>query len=216
MKGYASVFKVGLELFATAGPRVVAQLTERGHGVFLDLKLHDIPNTVAHAVRQVVPLGCQILNIHMAGGRDMARAAVEAAREAAIKASLPAPRLLGVTVLTSISEDTLRDELLSRLGLVQTVQHFAELAQTSGLSGVVASPREITAVREVCGPGFFIATPGVRPNWASHGDQARVMTPSDAVRLGANILVIGRPITGARDRLDAANRVLVEMQSALQ
>jgi orotidine-5'-phosphate decarboxylase len=203
-------FKVGLELCTAEGaPRVVEAVAAAGGAVFLDLKLHDIPNTVAGAVRSVCALGpaVRMLTLHASGGAAMLRAAAEAAAAAPHR-----PLLLGVTVLTSVDGAALRDELGVAAPLEQQVIHLARLAQAAGLDGVVASPHEAAAVRAACGPGLLIVTPGVRPAWAAAGDQRRVLTPAEALRAGADYLVVGRPLTAAPDPAAAAARLADELQ----
>jgi orotidine-5'-phosphate decarboxylase len=193
---YVAVLKVGLELFLSAGADVVDRVRQ-DRDVFLDLKLHDIPNTVAGAVRAVAPLRPRFLTVHAAGGPDMVRAAVEAAPEVTITA---------VTVLTSLSAAD-----LDRIGLVgpplDAVRRLAALAVASGAGALVCSPREVAAVRAEVGPGITLITPGVRPAGADVGDQSRVATPEQALADGADLLVIGRPITGAPDPAAAAARI---------
>jgi orotidine-5'-phosphate decarboxylase len=204
-------FKVGLELCTAVGvPAVVAAVSAAGGAVFLDLKLHDIPNTVAGAVRSVCALGpaVRMLTIHTQGGADMLRAAVEAA------AAFPnRPLLLGVTVLTSMDEDTLFNDLNVAAPLEEQVIHLAHLAQRCGLDGVVTSPREAAAVRRACGDELLIVTPGVRPATATVNDQRRVLTPAQAVQAGADYLVIGRPLTAAPDPAAAAQAIVAELSS---
>jgi orotidine-5'-phosphate decarboxylase len=210
LKPLVGGFKVGLELCTAAGvPRVVEAVAAAGGPVFLDLKLHDIPNTVAGAVRAVCALGptARFLTIHTQGGAAMLRAAAEAAASAAQR-----PLLLGITLLTSIGPDALRDELGVPTPLEQQVLQLARLAQAAGLDGVVASPYEAAAIRRACGPNFLIVTPGVRPAWAEAGDQQRVLTPAEALAAGADFLVLGRPITAAADPAVAAARIAAELQ----
>ncbi len=206
-------FKVGLELFTAEGPALVEELTARGVEIFLDLKFHDIPNTVAGAVRSAARTGAWLVNVHAGGGRAMLARAAEAAAEAARQAGRRRPLVLAVTVLTSLGEAEWRDEV----GMVRTpeeqVGFWARLAREAGLDGVVCSPREAALVRRACGPGFLIVTPGVRPAWAAQGDQRRVLTPAEALAAGADYLVVGRPVTGAADPLEAARRVIAEMGS---
>jgi orotidine-5'-phosphate decarboxylase len=197
--------KVGKELFVAAGPGVVARLQERGFEVFLDLKFHDIPNTVAGACRAAARLGVWMLNVHASGGEAMMRAA----REALAAAAHP-PLLVGVTVLTSLS-----DADLARVGFtgpaLENVERLARLAQACGLDGVVCSAREAAALRRLAGPGFLLVTPGIRLEEDAADDQARVVTPLEARRLGADYLVIGRPITRSKDpvaTLEAIRRSL--------
>lgn len=204
-------FKVGLELFTAEGPRLVDELADLGADVFLDLKFHDIPNTVAGAVRSAARTRAWMINVHAAGGRAMMEHAAGAAAEEAARSGRPRPLVLAVTVLTSLGER----ELLHEVGLARTpaeqVAWWAELARAAGLDGVVCSPLEARLVRQVCGPGFLVVTPGVRPGWSASGDQQRITTPAEALAAGADYLVVGRPITGAPNPLEAARRVLAEI-----
>lgn len=200
------VFKVGKQLFTKVGPPVVEYIHKQGGRVFLDLKFHDIPNTVKGASQSCVDLGVFMFNVHAGGGLAM----MQAAAEAVVKAD-PKPVVLGVTVLTSLSESVLQEELGVRRSLKDHVRSLAELTKKSGLSGVVASPHEIALIREACGADFVILTPGVRPSWAAKGDQERVMTPGEAVKAGADFIVVGRPITQSKDPREAAIRVVEEM-----
>jgi len=208
---YAGGFKVGMQLYYGAGPEAVRKLREKNVPFFVDLKLHDIPNTVAGAARALTRLGASILNVHAAGGGAMMRAAAEAARDEAAKAGIHRPLVVAVTVLTSIDQEVFNQEVGIGGPIQDRVVAWALLAREAGLDGVVASPREIAAVREVCGPDFAIITPGVRPAGAAKGDQKRTMTPGEAVRLGATHLVVGRPVTAAPDPVEAAKTVLEEI-----
>jgi len=217
LKDHVGAFKVGMELFNSTGPRIFESLREAGAGkVFYDGKFHDIPNTVAGAARAAARLGVWMFNVHAPGGSAMMRAAVDAASEEADRLGVERPLILGVTVLTSISEDVLHQELSVPTPLEKQVTHLASLAQASGLDGVVASPHEISQVKSACGPEFLVVTPGVRPKWAAANDQARIMTPSAAVHAGADYLVIGRAITGASDRVAAAQRIIEELEAGNQ
>lgn len=206
----AGMFKVGSELFTAEGPVVVRYLVATGKKVFLDLKFHDIPNTVRAAAREAAQLGVSMFNVHASGGRKM----MEAAREGALDGASQPPVVLAVTILTSLDS---RD--LSEVGLTGTpeeaVVRLARLAQEAGLGGVVASPREVTAIRRACGPDFRIVVPGIRPADAEANDQARVATPAAAVLAGADYLVVGRPITGAPDPIAASNAVVADMERGL-
>lgn len=202
---HVGAFKVGLELINAAGFEVLRELNRRGR-VFYDAKFHDIPNTVAGAMRAVGGLGLWMVNVHASGGSAMLRAASDAVAEAD-----PRPLVIAVTVLTSIDAATLREELGVDAEPVKQVVRLAKLAQKAGLDGVVASPLEAAAIRQQCGPEFVIVTPGVRPRWAATGDQRRVTTPAEAVANGADYLVIGRPITAADDPAAAARRILEEL-----
>lgn len=206
------VFKIGMQLFYSAGPDIVKRIAGAGHRVFLDLKFHDIPNTVRVATRAVTNLGVYMLNVHIAGGREMMKQAAEAASEEGKRLGKPVPFVLGVTVLTSISEEQLRQELRIPIKMEQLVREWALMAKECGLTGVVASPQEIAAVREACGPKFVIVTPGVRPAWSEKDDQQRIATPARAVQMGADYIVIGRPILKAKNRKDAAMRIIEELE----
>jgi orotidine-5'-phosphate decarboxylase len=208
---YAGGFKVGMQLFYGAGPEAVRRLREKKVPVFVDLKLHDIPNTVSGAARALTRLGASILNVHAAGGREMMRAAADAVRDEAAKCGLSRPLVVAVTVLTSIDEKVFRDQLGMPGPVRDRVAAWSRLAGESGLDGVVASPREIPAVREACGSGFVIITPGVRPAGSAAGDQKRTMIPGEAAELGADYLVVGRPVTAAPDPVAAARSILDEI-----
>ncbi len=210
-------FKVGLELINAAGFSLLDKL-RAAVGVdarlFYDCKFHDIPNTVAGAVRAAARRGVWMLNVHASGGAAMMRAAVEAAAEGARHAGHAPPLVIAVTVLTSLDSATMAWELGVMETLSDRVVRLARLAQDSGCDGVVASPHEIGAIRAACGPDFQLVIPGVRPAGADAGDQKRVMTPGEAVRAGADYLVVGRPITAARDPVAAARAVNAEAASA--
>ncbi|HHV35153.1 MAG TPA: orotidine-5'-phosphate decarboxylase [Syntrophomonadaceae bacterium] len=206
------MFKIGLEPFCNFGPTFVEEIQDRGGRVFLDLKFHDIPRTVAQAGRAAARLGVEMFNVHIAGGREMMKAVVEAVREET--AGEKQPKILGVTVLTSLGADELtRDLGIDRSPLEQVV-FWAQEAEECGLSGVVASPKEISAIREHCGCDFLIVTPGIRPAGAGTGDQKRVSTPGDAVKNGVDYIVVGRPILQAQDPRQAALDIVREMEEA--
>lgn len=205
----ALTFKVGMQLYTAEGPSVVRDLVASGRRVFLDLKYHDIPSTVAAAVREAAGLGVSMLTIHASGGGKMIRAAVEAARSAN-----PALMLLGVTVLTSMDDLDL-EKIGMRGQVVDQVLRLAGLALTSGCQGVVASAREAAELRSELGKHFLIVTPGVRPAGQDHGDQSRVVTPAQAIAAGATYIVVGRPITGAPDPGAEARAILEQMSLAV-
>ena len=209
LRGRVAGFKVGKQLFTAEGPSVVRSMVARGDKVFLDLKFHDIPNTVAGAIQSAVATGAWMVNIHTSGGRKMMAAAAAAATESAARLGRERPRVIGVTVLTSLDQSQLRDVGVDRPVLEQVV-HLARLAQQSGLDGVVASPQEIAAIRAACGPDFLIVTPGIRPHASGtpKDDQARTMSAEDALAAGASYLVIGRPITAAPDPAAAADDIV--------
>lgn len=207
--------KLGLEFFNAHGAAGARRIAEAGARLFLDLKFHDIPNTVAGAVRAAV-VGCRpfMLNVHAAGGAAMMQAAALAAGEAAAKAGVPRPVLIAVTVLTSLDDDDLK--AIGQVGPTgEQVIRLAELAQRCGLDGVVCSPHEIKRLRSVCGGGFTLVVPGIRPAGSDGDDQKRIMTPALAVRDGADYLVIGRPITGAAEPVEAARRIAVEITAEI-
>ena len=204
--------KLGLEFFVTHGPTGVQSIAEFGMPIFLDLKLHDIPNTVASAVRAIVPLQPAFITLHASGGRAMLEAAAAAARDTAADLGLPRPRLLGVTVLTSLDEDDLRDVGQDAEPKHQ-VDRLATLAHSTHLDGVVCSAHEIEHLRSRFGTRFLLMVPGIRPSWATDDDQKRVLTPSGAMARGADFLIIGRPITRATDPTVAARRIADELLS---
>jgi len=205
-------FKIGKELFTWMGPKAVEMVQERGGKVFLDLKYHDIPSTVAKAAAMATRLRVSMFNLHALGGAEMMRAAVEASREEAEKQNQLPPVILGVTVLTSLQPRDLKAVGIT-LSLEEEVVQLAILAQQAGLDGVVASPLEITPLRKACGEDLVIVTPGVRPDKGRRYDQARVMTPAEAIQAGADYVVIGRPIREAADPLKATQKILQEIRS---
>ncbi len=209
----AGVLKLGLEAFVAEGAVLVRELVASGADVFLDLKLHDIPNTVGRAAAAAVATGAAIVNCHASGGRDMMRAFGDGGREAAARAGRPVPKLIAVTVLTSLDAGALATIGLSGTPREAAVR-LAALAREAGLDGVVCSPEEISAIRAACGKDFLLVVPGVRPAGAALGDQKRVATPADAVRAGADLLVVGRPITGAPDPAEAARAIVAEIAAA--
>lgn len=202
--GHVGGIKLGKEFFTACGPEGVRKVTACGMPLFLDLKYHDIPNTVAGAIRASLPLNPAIVNVHASGGRAMMEGAAQAA------AGAPETLVIAVTILTSLSDDDVA-EIGYAQNAADSVVRLAKLTQASGLGGVVCSPKEITLIREACGPDFKLVVPGIRPTWAASGDQKRIMTPSDAIRAGADYIVIGRPITGADDPVDAAKRIADEL-----
>jgi orotidine-5'-phosphate decarboxylase len=206
-------YKVGLELFSTAGPDAVKRLKSAGKSVFLDLKFYDIPNTVAGAAAKAVETGADMFNVHALGGMTMMRAAADSASEAAGRLGIKRPILLGVTVVTSLDSSALENEIGISLdnGLTAFIVEKARQCKEAGLDGVVASPNEVEEIREACGKDFHIVTPGVRPTWAAVGDQKRVATPADTIKMGADRIVVGRPITQAENPLEAAQKILAEM-----
>lgn len=208
-------FKVGKRLFTAEGPDLVRALVSRGCRVFLDLKYHDIPNTVAQAIEAAVATGVWMVNLHASGGSAMMQAAARAGAQAAATLGTAPPLVIGVTVLTSMDDAALQEVGVGRPVLEQ-VLHLARLAQASGLHGVVASPLETAAIRQACGPDFLIVTPGIRGASAGteRNDQVRTMGPAEAVAAGASYLVVGRPIIGAPSPRDAARRITDELAAS--
>jgi orotidine-5'-phosphate decarboxylase len=213
LSGAVGMFKIGSQLFTAAGPQFVREIVTAGERVFLDLKFHDIPNTVAGAVESAARLGVSILNVHTLGGSEMMRAAAHAVGDRGLL-WITRPAVLGVTVLTSMDKSDLADVGITS-DLRSEVVRLATLAQDSGLDGIVASPHEIRLIREcITAERFIILTPGIRPSLSASGDQKRVATPADAVRDGADFLVIGRAITESPDPRGAAERILEEIDAA--
>ena len=212
LRGRAGMFKVGMEAFTAEGPMLARHLVDSGEKVFLDLKFLDIPNTVRGACRAAANMGVTLLTVHALGGRKMLRAALEGAAEGAT-GGRHRSLVLAVTILTSLATEDL-DEMGIAGPPQSAVLRMARLAQSEGLDGVVASAREVSAVRKECGPDFLIVTPGIRPSGAAANDQSRTATPQSALNSGADYLVIGRPITAAPDPAAAAAAILEEMQTA--
>ena len=216
LRDTVGMFKVGMQLFTAAGPDLVRRIVSRGGRVFLDLKYHDIPNTVALAAVEVTRLGVSIFNIHASGGREMMKWTADAVAETAARESLTAPKVLGVTLLTSIDQET-----LGQLGIDDpprpVVSRLAVLANESGLDGVVASAQEIEIIRAaVPQKDFLIVTPGIRSASDETHDQRRMMTAAEAIRAGADFIVVGRPILAAEDPIAAAQHIVTEIEAATQ
>ena len=208
---YVGAFKVGLQLFTAEGPGFVRELVDAGARIFLDLKFHDIPNTVAKASVEAARLGVWMFNVHAGGGSEMMRAAYSEMANVCERESIEKPKMIAVTVLTSSTEDTLRETGVTDTPESQVLR-LSKVTAESGLDGVVASPREISAIRSGIDRGdFLIVTPGIRPVFATKDDQKRVMTAGEALRQGASHLVIGRPVTAARDRVEAVERIIEEI-----
>ncbi|WP_143780177.1 orotidine-5'-phosphate decarboxylase [Leptolyngbya sp. 'hensonii'] len=205
-----SFWKVGLELFVSSGPAILPLLKERGKRIFLDLKFHDIPNTMAGACRSAARYGVDLITVHAAAGKVALRAAQAAVLEAT-PAGAPVPNLIAVTLLTSLSSRALAFDLKVPLELPEYALQMALLAQECGLPGAVCSPEEVAQLRQTCGADFLLVCPGVRPTWAEQGDQTRSLTPAAALQAGASYLVIGRPITAAPDPVAAFNRIGEEL-----
>ena len=207
-------FKMGFQAFSALGMEAFPWFKQNGHRVFVDLKFHDIPNTVARDVGMMTEHGANMINMHASGGLMMMKAARASADDAAYTADIPRPMLLGVTLLTSLEETSFRLSFASARTLSEQVVYFAQLAQEAGLDGVVASPLEIEPIRDACGDRFLIVTPGIRPRWAESDDQRRITTPTEAIQRGADYIVVGRPIIEADDPLEATEMILDEMREA--
>jgi len=208
---HVETFKVGSELFTTAGPEIIKKINTMGKKVFLDLKFHDIPNTVARSAAAAARLGVFMFNVHTLGGLEMMKQAAEAIRKISLEANINRPRLIGVTILTSIDQSVVQDELGIGLRMSAQVKHLAGLAYRAGLDGVVASPEDAGNLRANFGKDFLIVTPGIRPSWASPDDQKRMLTPKEALRRGADYLVIGRAILSQPDPVNALKRIEEEI-----
>ncbi len=214
LQEYVGAFKIGLQLFTSAGASFVREVVENDTKVFLDVKFHDIPNTVAKAAVEVARLGVWMFNIHALGGGEMMQKTVENVREVCEKENLKQPKIIGVTILTSSNQETLSEVGIEKEIDSQVVK-LAQLTAKCGLDGVVASPKEVKLIRaEMEKEDFLIVTPGIRPNFATNDDQKRVTTPKDAVAAGANYLVIGRPILQAENKITAIKKILEELESA--
>ena len=212
LRGVVGMFKIGMQLFTAAGPDLVREIVNSGERVFLDLKYHDIPNTVALAGIEATRLGVSIFNIHALGGSEMMRRTAKAVSECAAAEGLARPLVIAVTILTSANEATV-SEIGFESGPSELAPRLALLAEASGMDGVVASPREIVMIRDaVKKPGFVVVTPGVRPTGAALFDQKRVTTPHEAILQGADYIVVGRPILEATDPVRAAQEILAEME----
>lgn len=209
---HVGIFKIGLEMLMNEGPQVLKVFQERGLPVFFDGKFLDIPNTVAKATEAVSSRGVQMFTVHATGGRKMLEACVKANLEASARAGKPEPLILAVTVLTSLDQNALNSELGVAGSVSEQVVNLAKLCRDSGVKGLVASPEEITPIRDAVGNSMVLVTPGVRPLWAEVNDQSRVMTPANAIKHGADYLVIGRPITSASNPKDAAKRIAEEIE----
>jgi orotidine-5'-phosphate decarboxylase len=206
------IFKIGSELFTSCGPDVIKEVKSNGCEVFLDLKFHDIPNTVARSAIAAVRSGALIFNVHALGGADMMKKAAEAVAKESRALKIEKPKIIAVTVLTSMDENNLK-----KIGIDDNMEtqvlRLAKLARESGMDGVVASPSETGLIRKSIGRDFLVVTPGVRPSWAAVNDQKRIATPKEAIENGADFIVVGRPITEAADPVSAAKKVLEEIRS---
>ncbi len=211
---YAGVFKVGFELFVSAGPRVVEEIHNKGKKVFLDLKFHDIPNTVTKAALAASRLGVYMFNVHTSGGLEMMKRCRDSVAELCLKENIQRPKIIGVTVLTSLDNGVLKNELSVSHGIKTHVKHLALLAQKAGLDGVVASPHEISLIKQHCGKGFLVVTPGIRPSWVPPDDQRRTATPKEALKNGADYIVMGRGILKQEDPIKALELISLEILTA--
>ncbi|MFE5319835.1 orotidine-5'-phosphate decarboxylase [Paenibacillus sp. NPDC056579] len=215
LRGIPCYMKVGMQLFYSAGPQFVSSLKEQGYKVFLDVKMHDIPNTVKGGSESVTRLGVDMFNVHAAGGKQMMEAALEGVDKALAgggAAEASRPIVIAVTQLTSTSQAVMNEEIGLPGTVEDAVQRYAQLAQSAGLQGVVASPLEVTRIKSVCGSGFVTVTPGIRPAGAAIGDQSRVMTPAEAFAQGTDYVVIGRPITAAEDPRGALEAIIQSVE----
>jgi orotidine-5'-phosphate decarboxylase len=212
LSGAVGGFKVGMRLYYRVGPEALAFLRGMAPVIFADLKLHDIPSTVGGGVRALVAHGATLINVHAAGGKDMMRAAREAAAAEADRLGVTPPKLVAVTVLTSLDEEALANQIGIREPLQARVIAWARMAQECGLDGVVASSLEAAAIRKACGPGFVIITPGIRMPGSHAGDQRRVATPAHAVREGADYIVVGRPVVEAEDPARAVKEIVDSLE----
>ncbi|HBG15739.1 MAG TPA: orotidine-5'-phosphate decarboxylase [Firmicutes bacterium] len=212
LRTHVSWVKVGMELFYALGSEAVTYLNKQGFKVFLDLKLHDIPNTVEKAATVLVETGAAMINLHCLGGVEMMKRTAERVRKEAGMKGLTPPKLIGVTILTSISEEILKKELQINSSMKEQVLHLATIAKDAGLNGVVASPLEVQAIKDKCGDGFLTIVPGIRPAWSVVNDQRRILTPRQALDRGADFLVIGRPVLQAADPVKAVEMIINEME----
>ncbi|HXX58765.1 MAG TPA: orotidine-5'-phosphate decarboxylase [Thermodesulfovibrionales bacterium] len=213
-KDHVTTFKVGLELFVSAGPGIVEEIQARGKRVFLDLKFHDIPNTVSKAALAATRLGVSMFNIHASGGSEMMRKCVESVVNLCLKENIERPKILGVTVLTGLSQEALRDEFNIQHSLKTHVKQLSKLAHDAGLDGVVASGHEVAPLRSHFGKNFVIVTPGIRSSWSPPDDQRRTVTPREAVRQGADYVVLGRTVFDQPDPLRALELITAEILTA--
>ena len=209
---YIGTFKVGLQLFCGYGLEIINYIKEKNSNFFLDVKLHDIPNTVEKASYNVVKNGANFFNVHATGGVEMMRAARKGALEACEKYNKKPPLILAVTILTSISQDVLKNELLNDNDIESLVIQLAKNAKEAGLNGVVASAKELKAIKKELGDDFIVLTPGIRPSWSLTDDQKRIATPKSAIADGADYIVLGRAITKAQDKIEAIKKIYQEIK----
>lgn len=211
---HVNIFKVGLELFLSGGPDIVREINKRGKRVFLDLKFHDIPNTVIKAALQATRLGVYMFNVHTSGGFEMMKRCKDAVVDLSLRENLERPKIFGVTLLTSLTNNMVKNELCIHHSLRTHVKHLSKLAKDSGLDGVVASAQEVRMIREHFGKGFLIIAPGIRASWSPPDDQRRTMTPREAIREGADYIVLGRAVLGHPEPLKALELITTEILTA--
>ena len=210
-RDHIDIFKIGSELFTAVGPVIIKDLHELGKKVFLDLKFHDIPNTAAKGVKAAAEHGIFMMNVHASGGLEMMKRAAETLDDLSKETDIERPKLIAVTMLTSIDQETMENEIGIERKIKTQVTHLAELSKNAGLDGVVASPQETEMIRSACGDDFLIVTPGIRPLWADIDDQKRTMTPAEALSKGADFLVMGRAILSQSDPVEALMRTEEEI-----
>ncbi len=211
LKSLVKIFKIGSELFTSCGPEIVERVQKNGCKVFLDLKFHDIPNTAAKSAAAAVRLGVYMFNVHALGGLEMMKRTAESVKAEARRLKIEQPKVIAVTILTSMDENSLKKTGISD-NMETHVLKLGRLAKDAGLDGVVASPSEVKLIRESTGRGFLIVTPGVRPVWATANDQKRIATPKEALDSGADFIVVGRPIIEAPDHEKAVKKILEEIR----
>ena len=209
---YIGTFKVGLQMFCGYGLEIIDYIKQKNSDFFLDVKLHDIPNTVEHASYNIIKNGANFFNVHASGGVEMMKAAKRGAMAACEKYNKKPPLILAVTLLTSISEETLKQELKNELTPKDFVIQMAKNTKLAGLNGVVASVKELKYIKEEMGDDFIVLTPGIRPSWSNTNDQKRIATPYEAIKMGADYIVLGRAITNAEDKIQAIEKVYSEIQ----
>ncbi|GAB4418172.1 MAG: orotidine-5'-phosphate decarboxylase [Thermodesulfovibrionales bacterium] len=213
-KDYVNVFKVGLELFVSAGPGIVEEINRKGKRVFLDLKFHDISNTVSRAALAAARLGVYMFNVHASGGLEMMKRCRESVVDLCLKENIERPKILGVTVLTGLTQEALKGELCIHHSLRTHVKQLSKLAAEAGLDGVIASGHEVAMIRSHFGKGFLIVTPGIRTSWSPPDDQRRTMTPREAIREGADYIVLGRAVLNQPDPVKALELISAEILTA--